>query len=112
MRPTGLAKDRPGSADALELPLLKNTQELRLQGRRELPDLVEEERAACGELDTPRFASHGAGERSLLVAEELTLEQVGAEGRAVDRHERPGLAFARCMNGARHDLLSRAALSP
>ena len=43
--------DRPVAADALELALLEHPQELRLQVQRQLADLVEEERAAVGELE-------------------------------------------------------------
>ena len=51
-------------ADALELALLQDAQELRLQIRGNLADLVEEQRAAVGELEPPDPVAHGAGERS------------------------------------------------
>src|SRR2546422_4575755 len=37
---------------------------------------VEEQRPRAGQLEAPRFARHRARERSLLVAEQLALEQV------------------------------------
>ena len=40
-------------ADALELALLEHAQQLGLQLERDLADLVEEERAAVGELEAP-----------------------------------------------------------
>ena len=41
---------RPRAADALELALLQRAQQLRLQRERQLADLVEEQRAAVGQL--------------------------------------------------------------
>ena len=48
--------DRLDAADALELALLQHAQELHLHLDRDLADLVEEERAAVGELEAPRLA--------------------------------------------------------
>ena len=50
-------------------------------------DFVEEERAAVGLLEAADALLVGAGERPLLVAEQLRLEQVLLERRAVDLHE-------------------------
>jgi hypothetical protein len=41
------------AADALELALLQHAQQLHLDGRGDLADLVEEERAAVGLLEAP-----------------------------------------------------------
>ena len=60
--------------------LLEEAQELRLGGRPELADLVEEERAALGRLDLPRLVPHRAGERPAGVAEELGDQQLLGEG--------------------------------
>ena len=64
------------AADAAELALLEDAEELGLDAGRHLADLVEEERAAVGELEAARAAVAGAGEGAALVAEELALEQV------------------------------------
>src|SRR4029079_17201667 len=74
-------------------------------------DLVEEERAAVGELEPAALAVGRAGERALLVAEQLALEQLLAERGAVDRHERPRGARAAGVDLARGDLLAGAALA-
>ena len=79
-----------GTADALELALLEDAQELRLQERAHLGDLVEEERAAGGLLDATDLARDRAGERALLVAEQLRLEELLGQRGAVDRHQRLG----------------------
>ena len=68
-------------------PLLQHAQELGLHGRRQLADLVEEERAAVGQLEAPGLLAVGAGEGAALVAEQLALEQRLGQRRAVERDE-------------------------
>ena len=102
---------RPRAADPLELALLQRAQQLRLQVERQLADLVEKQRAAVGELEPSLLQAERAGERALLVAEELGLEQRLGQRRAVDRHERPGGARAVAVHGARDELLAGAALA-
>src|SRR5205823_4966753 len=63
------------AADALELALLKDAQQLRLHRRRHLADLVEEERAAVGDFELALLLSERAGERAALVAEQFGFEQ-------------------------------------
>ena len=77
--------------------------------RRHLGDLVEEQRAAIGELEAALPPLDGAGERALLVAEELALEQRLGNRRAVDRHERHGRARAQLVDRLRDQLLAGAA---
>jgi hypothetical protein len=79
--------DAPGhrAADALELALLQHAQQLGLQGRRDLADLVEQQRAAVGQLEAALAHPVGAGERALLVAEQLALEQGRRTGRRSSR---------------------------
>ena len=80
--------------------------------RRDVADLVEEQRAAVGELEAAAARGlDGAGERALLVAEELREEQRLDEGRAVDRDEGARGALARPVDRLRHELLARAALA-
>ncbi len=64
-------------ADALERTVLEDTEELRLQRRVEVTDLVEEKRPGRGELEAALAPAARAGERALLVAEELALEERG-----------------------------------
>ena len=78
------------AAEPAELPLLQHAQQLDLRRRRHLGDLVEEQRAAVGELEAAGAAIGGAGERALLVAEDLALEQRLGNRRAVDGDERRG----------------------
>ena len=76
-------------ADAPDLAVLQHAQQLGLRARRQLADLVEEQRAAVRLLEEPGALAHRAGERAARVAEELRLEQVVGERRAVDRAEPP-----------------------
>src|SRR5262249_12026779 len=78
------------TAESLEAMLLEEAQELPLQLRRQLADLVEEDGAARRRLEPAGLVLPRAGEGALHVAEELALDQVLGERRAADRDERPG----------------------
>ena len=67
--------DRLGAAEPLELPLLQHAQQLDLRRQVDVADLVEKQRAAFGQLEPALLARLRAGERALLVAEELGLDQ-------------------------------------
>ena len=59
----------------------------------------------------PGARRDGAGERALLVAEELALEHALGERLAVDGDERPADALAPVVEHARDELLAGAALA-
>ena len=69
-------------------------------------DFVEEDRAAVRLLELADLFLGRAGERALLVAEELRLDQLLGDGRAVDLHEALAAAQAVAMDGARDELLA------
>ena len=98
-------------ADPLEGPLLQGAQQLHLQLGRHVADLVEEYRAAVGQLELAEAALLGVGERALLVAEQLGLEQGDGNGRRRDAHERPPRAAAVVVQRARHHFLAGAGLA-
>ena len=100
---------RPHPSD---LPLLQRAEQLRLRGRRQVADLVEEEGAAAGGLEEPLPVPVRAGEGSLHVPEELALDQLGGEGRAVQRHEGAPAAGALGVERPRRQLLPGPALAP
>ena len=81
--PAGLA-----GAEPLELAALQHAQELDLAGRREVADLVEEQRAAVGRLEAADAALDRAGEGARLGAEELALQQLVGQRARVHLHER------------------------
>ncbi len=94
------------AAEPHELALLEHAQQLGLDGRNHLADLVEEEHATARLLDTPRLGGHRAGERAALVAEQLRLEQRIGQRRAVDRDERPAAPARGVMNEPCDDFLA------
>ena len=106
-----VARDAALAADAGDALVLQRAQELGLDLQRQLADLVQEERASVGLLDLSGTGDHGPRERALLVAEQLALHQVGRQGGAVQLHERAPAARAEVVDGARHEVLARAALA-
>ncbi len=76
------------AADRPVLALLQHAEQLGLQVGRHLADLVEQQGAALGHFEQPFLVHRRAGERPLLVAEQLRLDQVLGDGRTVDLDER------------------------
>ncbi len=76
-----------------------------------LADLVEEERAALGRREVARVALLRAGERALLVPEELGLEQRLGQRRAVQLDQRAGGDRARVVDPAGDLALAGPALA-
>ena len=77
------------TADAAQLPLLKNSQQLGLEQQRQVADFVQEKCSAACRFQKASSLTVGSGERSLLVAEQLTFQQVFRDRSAIDRDERP-----------------------
>ena len=100
-----------GAAEALELALLQHAQQLHLRAEVDVADLVEEERAALGHLEAPLLAGVGAGERALLVAEQLRLDQRVGQRRAAHLDERLLRAQRVVVDGVRDQLLAGARLA-
>jgi hypothetical protein len=105
--------DRHGAhpAQPLDLALLQDAQELRLQVEPQGADLVEEHRAAVGELEAAELLRVRPGEGALLVAEQLRFDQRLGDRRHVDGHERLPAALAPRVDRPRHQLLAGAALA-
>ena len=98
-------------AHAFELALLDGAQELHLHLDRDLPDLVEEQRAAIGQLEAAGLALHGAGERPFFESEQLGLDQLARDRCAIDLDERPVAAAGLFVQRGCDQLLARAALA-
>src|SRR5262249_61849741 len=81
------APARRVAAGGVELAGLQPAQEARLLAERHVRDLVEEQRAAVGELEAAGAIGARVGERALDVAEQLALEQAIGETAGVDRDE-------------------------
>ena len=99
------------AADAGEFAFLQHAQDLSLQGQRHVADFVEKQRAAIALLEAAHPRAGGAGEGALFVAEELALEQMLRDGRAIDGDEPLRAPLAVVVNGAGDELLARAALA-
>ena len=69
--------------------LLKHAQQLGLQRKGELADLIEKDRSSLGRAEHAQHGLLGARECAADVAEELALEKTLADTRAIDRDERP-----------------------
>ena len=68
--------DRPRRPEPLDLALLQDAQHLGLRLGAHVADFVEEDRAAVGLLELADLLLGRAGERPLLVAEQLRLDQL------------------------------------
>ena len=96
------------AAQSFEAAFFEHPQQLGLRDQRQIANLVQQERAAVGQLESAGLAVVGAGERALLVAEDLRLEQrVGQRG-AVDRLEAFLSASGQLVNHLRDELFARA----
>src|ERR1700688_1704764 len=113
---------RFGRADAKYLAVLEDAEQLGLEIRAGLSDLVEEQGAARGPLEASRALLDSAGERPLLMTEQLALDHAVGQRLAIDREERtlgaiapvvkhpgdnflagPGLAFDKDRGAGRGD---------
>src|SRR3989304_1874542 len=104
---------RGGPTDPLHLLLLQGPQQLRLHRGRHVPDLVEKKGPPVRHFELPGLPPLlRAGEGPLLVAEQLRLEELRGNGRAVELDERAAVAGARCVDRVREKLLPRPGLAP
>ena len=103
--------DRLCTAHAIKSLILQDTQQVALQRERHVPDLIEKDGSTLSNFDFSCLAFHGAGERSLFMAEELVLEKIFGDRRAVYGHK--GFVFSRApsVNRASHDLLAGSGLT-
>ncbi len=98
-------------ADAPQLPFLERPQELDLQGRVEIADLVEEDRPAGSLFEQSPALLLRSGECAPRMAEQLALEDAARNRRDVHGRERARRAAREAMNRSRHGFFSRARLA-
>ncbi len=91
-------------------PLLEHLEQLGLEGLRQEPDLVEEDRAAVRGLEEAGLGAPGVGKGAALEAEHLRLEEGLGDRGAVDVHEGSVRARARPVEHPREEPLARAGL--
>ena len=102
--------DRLRPADARHDTVLQHAQHLRLRGEAHVADLVQEERASVRLLELSRAIRDRAGERALHVTEQLALDQLRRNRRAVHLDERSLRPRAQRMDRTSDELLARAVL--
>ncbi len=102
---------RFAGADRLDLAFLDGAQELDLRGRRQLADLIEEQRAAGGLRELSDMAVGGAGEGAFLVTEQNGFHEIVGDGAAIDGDERLGAPLAAAVYRARDHFLADAGLA-
>lgn len=93
-------------ADALELALLEDAQELGLRIQGHVADFIEEERAVVGLFETAGAGLNGSSEGSADVPEQLGFEQGFGQGGAIDGDHGEVGARAGQVDGAGGGLLS------
>ena len=100
--------DRLRAAQALELLFLQHAEQLGLQLRGDVADLVEEQRPLVRQLETPDFLADGTGEGTLLVAEQFAFQQSRGDGGAVEFDEGTGRSRTQLVHGPSDEFLARA----
>jgi hypothetical protein len=102
---------RPAAAEPLELAPLDDAQKLRLRVARQVRYLVEDERALVRGLEPAGLRRRGPRERAALVAEQLGLQQLGRQRRAVYLDERPQRPRAHRVDEEGEGVLAHARLA-
>ena len=106
-----VSRQRFVGTDALKGALAEEPQQFDLNRGVNLPDFVQKQRPALGLLDPPDPPLVRAGERSLLVPEQLALDQFPRQTGAVHRHQRLPRPRAELMNRPRDQLFAGATFS-
>ena len=70
-------------------------------------DFIQKERAVVALLETSNSLAMRSGERAFLVSEELALQEIFRDGRAIDRQKALAAPRAVVVDGPRDELLSR-----
>src|SRR5260370_25964872 len=99
------------AAQTLKLLLLQDPQQLRLQGKGNIPYFIQEQCPCVSHFETAHFLSHSSGEGALLVPEEFAFQQVKGNRRAIQLYERAPASWADVVNRAGDQLLTRTRLS-
>src|SRR5262245_3091418 len=107
----GFERERAAPAQPLELPVLHHAEELRLEHRRKLSDVVEIEGALARELELPGLGRRGSSEGPALEAEELALHERGWNAREVERKDWERRPRAPEMDRVSGQVFSRSALT-
>jgi hypothetical protein len=104
-------RNRADAADTRDLAILEKPEKLRLQGGRELPDLVQKERPALRRFGKTDLRLRRPRERAALVTEELAFEKIFDERCAVELEKRLVGAGRGLVHARGEDLLTYAGLA-
>src|ERR1700733_4463711 len=98
--------DGSSSTDTLKFVFLQNTQESDLRHGRELPNLIEEDRASFGQFKAAQTLLSCTRKGALFVAKQFRGDQVTRNGSAVHTHKSSQRAMRPLMDGAGHQFLA------
>src|SRR5262249_9301030 len=98
-------------ADARELTVLQDMEQLGLERGMQVADLVEEDCPSMRRLELADLELVGAGEGAAFVAKQLALQELARHRGAIDLHEGPAPSRGKMVDGARDQLLARARLA-
>ncbi len=101
---------RPHAADLFYFALLQYTQQLGLQVRFHVSDLVKKQGATIGMLNSSGFRLHGAGKGPLDIPEQFAFQEFIGDCGTVYRYKMPCLARAVIMNRPGDQFLAGATL--
>ena len=94
-----------------DLPLVEHPQQLDLDLGRQVTDFVEEDRRAVRKFETSGLARERSGERPLLAAEQLALDERAGDRGTVHADHRPSAPRAQFVNLRREEFLACAGLT-
>jgi len=103
--------DESVAADAADLALLENPQELRLKGEGDVPHLIEEHGPPVGLLEQSSPRGQGTGEGPLFVAKEFALQEMLGQRGAVHRDKGAGRPRTVGMDAPGDELLAGSTLA-
>src|ERR1017187_2562768 len=100
-----------GAAQTLESSILQHAQQLRLQGRTHLSDLVQQQGPPVSQLELAGLGGGGIGEGAAFVAEQFTLQQGFGNRGAADLDQRAVASSAQAVERIGDQLLAGAAFA-
>src|ERR1700733_9492469 len=86
---------------------LQNAEQLHLRFWGQLPDFVQEDRAAVSKLEAANAPLQSPREGPLHMAKQFALHQTSRDGATVYVHQGTAIALAAAVDRARHEFLPR-----
>ena len=89
-------RDRFAATNAFDRSLLKEAQQLDLKRKRDVPDLIQEQRPSMRDFDFAFRGFNGASESALFMSKQLGLQEIFRNGTTIDGDKRL-VASAACI---------------